>query len=268
MELDPLNSPGEINALIWRYMDFTKFISLLECEALFFSCIACLNDPFEGTMSARAFDELKHISDDQELEIPTRVNILDGRLQLQKFVRNNVYVNSWSVSEYESAALWNLYLSSTNGIVIQSRTERLMSCWKEEEAKSEANDILEYIAINIVKMEYSDYRKEFVGWKSALDPIKTKRISFAHENELRAVIIDYEGVDNEKQSSENLREIGIEKMEVPGYYIPVNLEKLIDNIYVAPTSDNWFYQLVCSVVKRYGLDVIPKYSDLSNDPIT
>ena len=33
---------------IWRYMDLAKFISLLSKEALYFSCPADFNDPFEG----------------------------------------------------------------------------------------------------------------------------------------------------------------------------------------------------------------------------
>ena len=35
-------------ALLWKYVDFTKFVSLLEREALFFSTTEKFSDPFEG----------------------------------------------------------------------------------------------------------------------------------------------------------------------------------------------------------------------------
>ena len=42
------NTPTD-NTLIWRYMDFTKFISLLETSSLFFAQGDKLGDPFEGS---------------------------------------------------------------------------------------------------------------------------------------------------------------------------------------------------------------------------
>ena len=36
-------------AVLWRYMDFTKFVSLLDRQALFFARSDKLGDPFEGS---------------------------------------------------------------------------------------------------------------------------------------------------------------------------------------------------------------------------
>ena len=44
-------SPKNENAKIWRYMDFTKLVSLLEKRALFFCRSDKLGDPFEGSYS-------------------------------------------------------------------------------------------------------------------------------------------------------------------------------------------------------------------------
>ena len=38
------------NKKIWRYMDFTKFIDILENEALFFTRSDRFEDKFEGTL--------------------------------------------------------------------------------------------------------------------------------------------------------------------------------------------------------------------------
>ena len=36
---------------IWRYMDFTKFVSMLDSGGLFFAQAATLEDPFEGSFT-------------------------------------------------------------------------------------------------------------------------------------------------------------------------------------------------------------------------
>jgi hypothetical protein len=43
--------PQDPNVPIWRYMDFTKFVSMLENSALYFCRSDLLGDPFEGSFS-------------------------------------------------------------------------------------------------------------------------------------------------------------------------------------------------------------------------
>ena len=45
------------DAVVWRYMDFTKFVSLLDRRALFFARAHKLGDPFEGTMTRANLEE-------------------------------------------------------------------------------------------------------------------------------------------------------------------------------------------------------------------
>ena len=47
-----------------------------------------------------------------------------------------------------------------------------------------------------------------------------------------------------------------------GLYVPVNLERLVDEIYVSPTSAGWFREVVQSVCERYEFPKIPIQSDL------
>jgi hypothetical protein len=42
----PLGNPDK---KLWRYMDFTKFISMLECGGLYFPHAPKLGDPIEGS---------------------------------------------------------------------------------------------------------------------------------------------------------------------------------------------------------------------------
>ena len=47
------HDPPPSDAILWRYMDFTKFVALLEMRALFFARSDKLNDPFEGSLPKR-----------------------------------------------------------------------------------------------------------------------------------------------------------------------------------------------------------------------
>ena len=39
------HDPPPADAILWRYMDFTKFVALLEMKSLFFARADKLNDP-------------------------------------------------------------------------------------------------------------------------------------------------------------------------------------------------------------------------------
>lgn len=43
--------PPAPDATLWRYTDFTKFVSQLDRKALLFSRLDQLGDPFEGSVS-------------------------------------------------------------------------------------------------------------------------------------------------------------------------------------------------------------------------
>ena len=59
---DWLNRPLD-DTVLWRYMDFTKFVSLLEKSALFFPRADKLGDPFEGYWPISADEEQLSSSD-------------------------------------------------------------------------------------------------------------------------------------------------------------------------------------------------------------
>jgi hypothetical protein len=52
-----------------------------------------------------------------------------------------------------------------------------------------------------------------------------------------------------------------------GYYIPVKLETLINEIYVSPTSPNWFLDVVKEVCNKFDIKKKPYRSDLLSSPV-
>src|SRR6476660_3965684 len=90
---------------IWRYIDFVRFVAMLNAGGLFFSRADLLGDPFEGTFSPQSVEEFC---------LATRRPYEQGRAwaEVLRDLRKNSYVSCWHESEVESAALWSLYGNS------------------------------------------------------------------------------------------------------------------------------------------------------------
>jgi len=239
--------PENENAKIWRYMDFTKFVSLLDRSALFFTRADKLGDPFEGSYS-RANIELRPIvyRDKEKSEVPQ--GMLTTLSKVFQATPKFTFINSWHLNEYESAAMWRLYLKSNEGIAIQSSFSRLKGCLKDEE-----HDI--YIG----KVKYIDFDKDWMPEGNTFYPFVHKRKSFEHEQELRAVIQEMSPKGGRIDLSKPLFDDGI--------YVAVDLNLLIERIYLAPTCPAWLFELTKSVTKKYGLDKEVVQSGLDDVPV-
>ncbi len=230
--------PKDENAKIWRYMDLAKFVSMLDKKALFFSRADKLGDPFEGSYPKANVKlrktELQQAVKGGALSPDFPVDNIDAYMgnNLRKFLES-ASVSCWCLSEDESAALWRLYIKSDQGMAIQSTFKRLKDCLEGDTP-----------GVFLGKVKYIDYEKDVFPTKNPLFPFICKRKSFEHEQEFRAVTLHFppSGYDR---------------------YITIDLDVLIEKIYVAPSSPDWFLELVKSVTKKYDLDkeVIPSALD-------
>ena len=223
--------PPPDDAVLWRYMDFTKFVSLLERDALFFSRPDLLGDPFEGSLSpvtSAAFP--------QDLKAgPIRVQDIDFR-QVGRIAR----VNCWHLGEFESEAMWRLYAREREGVAIKTVFTRFKDAFVGEEE----------VVASMVR--YRDYRTESIPYGNFLFPLLHKRISFQHEREVRALFLRHP----EKDGPDDPR----------GCYCKVDLTKLVGEIVVAPFAEDWFGDLVRSLAERRGIGDRVRPSTLSETP--
>lgn len=83
-------------------------------------------------------------------------------------------------------------------------------------------------------VQYVDYEKFEPTELNILVWATLKRLSFAHENEFRLLIIDPSASLN-------------------GIAVPIDVDRMIKDVYVSPTTPDWMANLVDSVLKRYGL---------------
>jgi hypothetical protein len=120
----------ERDRTIWRYIDFTKLVSLLEKQALFFARADLLADPFEGAYPRWAsMDVIEASPSSLGLSEAARQGMLRMR-NMRKSLPTSVLVNCWHVGEQESAAMWKLYLKSDEGVVIRSTVNQLVRCFE------------------------------------------------------------------------------------------------------------------------------------------
>jgi hypothetical protein len=234
--------PQNEDAKIWRYMDFTKFVSLLDKSALFFTRADQLGDSFEGALS-KANKILRPKEYGDTIPASGFEQIDEIFKQYKKFT----FISSWFLNEYELAAMWKTYLTNNQGIAIQSSYKALRDCLIDQKYD-----------IHIGKVKYIDYHEDWMPERNTFSPFIHKRKYYALEHEIRAVIQVTPIIDGK-----------INLLNPPfdnGIYIEVELDKLVDKIYVAPTCPLWIMELTRSVIAKYQLKKEVTSSNLDDVP--
>jgi hypothetical protein len=220
--------PEDNNTIVWKYLDLSKFLDMLLSQQLFMSRSDKFEDQYEGTFSEPTFEEIKKIA-------ANKPEFLD----YYKSHREKVVISSWHINEYESFAMWQIFTKNNEGLAIQSTIGRL------KEALQPENRVEQYIG----NVNYIDYKKEYIPFDNAFFPFLFKRKSFQYEREVR-IITDV--------SSHN---ISVNE----GIKINVDLNQLIEKIYIHPKSENWYKKLVIELVSKLNFDIEIEKSDLESD---
>ena len=234
--------PDDSDAKIWKFMDFTKLVNLLETKSLYFTRADQFDDPFEGSFTKY---DIKHVQT-SEHGSGIKEAMLKNVSDIQKFFPKTRFINCWSLNEYESSASWKIFTSGNQGIAIQSTFDRLVKSFGDTPE-----------TIHIGKIKYVDYENESFGVDSIVKPFLYKRKSFEHERELRAIIDEY---------PTDLVQEEFEKITKRGINAKVKLDVLVKQIFVAPAARLWFKDLVKSVIRRYNLNVKVVDSTLDERP--
>ena len=226
-EEHPKFDPPELEATLWRYMDFTKFVSLLDTQSLHLARADTLRDPFEGSFPKWNVALRPHRYPEQFLEKISSIS---------QTARQMIFISCWHESDNESAAMWKLYAREHDGIAIKTSYRSLRDSLKGTEL------------VHIGCVTYIDYNKNLIDEGNAFDPYLYKRQEFEHEHEVRAMAC----------------ELGSDPPT--GIYHDVDLSVLIEGIIIAPYAEDWFADLVRSVASRYGLGDYVTRSSLAETP--
>lgn len=252
--------PAE-DTIIWRYMDLTKFVSLLEKKALFFCRVDRLQggDKFEGSLTRKTIERLKNSESHKIIEsIATeeQKKLGDAREKIHRqLCRKEAVVNCWNMDKYESDAMWRLYATAEAGVAIKSTFKRLKDSFSVDKENK----------VSIGMVEYLDYDEDCMPPLAQHFAFMFKQPAFSHEKELRAVVRD-------STVAYVLTEDGVtfESGQEPfknNLYVTVNLETLVESVYFSPKAPQFFVDSVRAIMDKFDLKdkkLIP--SRLKEDP--
>lgn len=226
--------PPPNDTRIWRYMSFVKLVSLLQTRSLYF----CRADRFPGDPFEGAF---KHIS-------PGAVNAPahEQYRNEMRFLKRRTFVNCWHMAEKESSAMWQLYVPSAEGIVLESTYGRLRQSLKAD--------------VRIGTVRYIDYQNRGPDLGYYFSHFLFKRTSFAHERELRALVQDIPDIPSRELPS-------LPPCAEEGRLLRVSLERLVVTIRVSPSSSKSFIAKVAGEMQRYDLKREALRSDFAAEPV-
>ncbi len=248
----PVITPHKDTVLV-KYLDLTKFLSLLYKQSLFFCRLDKLEDQFEGTTakknyqwrieSWKAFRRLglsQTPLTDEEILIK-----VEEQYEFEKKLKAINCVSCWNKKSSESAALWKIYSDFGKGIVIKSSVKNIENALK---VCSEQ--------IRISEIKYIDYDNDLMPDGNLTFPIIHKNDAYSYEDEVRLIyeIIPEFGwvYDWTKEENQN------------GKYIQVDLNLLIDEIVIGPFSPSWLHEMILDLAKKYNIIKPIKKSKLSS----
>ena len=220
--------PENPETIVWKYLDLSKFLDLLLSKKLFMSRSDKFEDQYEGTFSEPTFEEIRKLSIDNP-----------DFLNYYKTHREKVAISSWHINEYESFAMWQIFTQNSEGLAIQSTIGRLQKALQPEE------HFQQYIG----EVNYIDYKKEYIPFDDLFFRFLYKRKSFQYEREVRII-------SDVTQNNLKLND---------GLKINVDVNLLIEKIYIHPKSENWYKNLVIQLVAKLGFDISIEKSDLESD---
>ncbi|MDI9257422.1 MULTISPECIES: hypothetical protein [Flavobacterium] len=220
--------PDDPDTVVWKYLDLSKFLDLLLSQQLFMSRSDKFEDQYEGTFSEPTYEEIKKLSENNP-----------EFLAHYKSQREKVVVSSWHSNEYESFAMWQIFTQNSEGLAIQSTIGRLQKALAVEQ------NFEQYIG----EVNYIDYKKEYIPFNDMFFPFLFKRKSFQYEREVRII-----------------SDISSKNMKInDGLKIDVDINQLIEKIYIHPKSENWYKKLVIELVSKLGFGFEIEKSDLESD---
>lgn len=243
------------DALLWRYMSFSKFVAMLSQGGIYLRRADAFPDRWEAAIGPAA---LKPIYDKSLMNMMSEIvsqapadgeeplseesqsklaeDLVRQLSELNRNLRLNTFISCWHEAAEESEAMWKLYsYDNTEGIAIVTDCRTLKGVLPRNPS----------CAIGCVR-----YRDAEIGPSAPLHRFFHKRPAFAHEKEVRLV---------------HLR-TDVEPGEDLGLVVPVNLKRLIHHVVISPFAPEWVMRVAEDVSKKYRFNFPIFRSRLSEEP--
>jgi len=284
-ESHPLIDTPPDDTVVWRFLDFPKFVSLLETSRLVLARADRFDDPREGEFTdaeLRHLDGLQHQSDAHRSGAERVTASFDK-------TRRQCFVNCWyGKTNVESTPMWKLYAPGAGGIAVKSSIGAI------KRALGPANR-----PIHIGRVRYLDWTRESAWTLDVFNMLLRKHSGYEHESEVRLLIWDPDSgspaaslrvtrIANEMAdrlrpqgwdcSGNELRRIcedavfsSVERESIAltptTVSVEIDMESLVEELVVGPDQSNWVVDLVRQLVNcRYHLPKEVRRSGLRWEP--
>lgn len=232
----PLTKPKVIQRIptqrLWRYMDITKYLSLIQTQKLFFSRMDKFDDPYEWKITPYTKEIFKRDWNEavlQESPEPYPQEQLDttvGRIitYAEQHLKKQ-YANCWHENDSENYAMWKIYSRYEEGVAVVTNPERMKKAF-------ENSGLIDWGCV-----EYFHEAQNVQTIQNFTRLCFSKRHQFGFEKEVRLVTTPLPN----------------EPFPKYGMMVKVDLQELIDCVYISPKAPDWFKDIIESLNEAYGL---------------
>lgn len=243
--------PQDVNARVWRYMDFAKFVSMIQTSCFVYTRIDQFQDNYEGRISNSQLNLIKQAPTGEGLTIPQFIQLCSKGMR-------STYANCWCLQDHESDALWKIYTKGlSGGVAICSTYSKLI------------NNLTNIDLLGMVK--YIDYSSEMFSPGNGLNFIMHKRKQYSYESEVRIVRMMPKALEEDalgpNGNNENMQAKCIVSDFPVNTKVEVDLSSIIEKVIVSPYSPNWLYGCIKNITCKYGYDFEVVNSTMADPPV-
>ncbi len=255
----------DMDLTVWRYMPFSKFVSLLVYQAIWFSKLSILQDQFEGMMPAATKEMMQ--AHDHELkkdfapEHHWQFDEMASRNEQDS--RDLLVVNCWFLGESESEEMWDRDGGNNEAVAIKSTVKQLI----------ENIGVYHDKYTHIGKVSYVDYQTHKMTIYQASQGCERAFLKdvkqFQDENEIRIVTMNFKtkycvSPEGTPYKESDIQGKYMNNSNNDGLNVSIRFQPLISEIRVSPKADDWFLSLVNRIIELNKYEISVKHSEISN----
>lgn len=222
--------------VLWRYLDFPKFLDLLTTNTLKMPRASSMEDGYEGVLGEAATDAQLDAWKRRGEPSYLRHALWNRELKETFFWRERTYISCWNSFPTENAGLWRIY-GDDKGLAIKTS-------WKKMKDSLINGDCVDRVFYG--RVDYKNFSTEGVNSGTYTDQYFSKRIEFSHENEFR--LVAHDASKDHNYNDEDLT--AIPKFAT----VTCDLNILIDELIISPRLGGWVKGSVEEVCRQFGGD--------------
>jgi hypothetical protein len=216
-----LKEPGNSLQKLWRFLKYERLLEMINDNFLYFTSINRMNDQWEGVLTEKTKNKLFK----QEYLKYNNTQAARGSVEQYEKHKDSFYINCWHMNDHESYLMWRTY--GERGCAIQTNYERLVASFESEPPE-----------INGCVISYIDYERDHLPIGNVFYPVSYKDLAYQDEKEFRLLFWKLNLPNQSYQVDNN------------GVKVKIDMNMLIDNIYINPTKQINIEKLMVILEKK------------------